>query len=335
MSQSPFPNNLQPLSYTTKALWQWDTTSEYPVVTGYGVNGNYTPTKTGLTPQDLQNFVGIPLQYYQPTPVPVPYLVQQEWIRYAEDWVEQETGLLLAPTWVASPPALQPRTTEATNIKTTSGSQIQMLGQDYDLADAAYDFFFPRAQGEGWMVQPLRYRPIRNVTSPARILSQKDYTAVKGFSYIYPLLSEFFSVPRSWYVEDQDFGLIRLVPAENVQLLPLFAMQIAFMGFAESIPGALYLNYTCGLTPNDYNSRFRFIKELVLAKASIRALSSIQGTISMGMLQHQALIDGVSYMAKYSETGPFGYQIKQYESQADALLQTALSKVSGPSLITL
>lgn len=335
MTNSPIPNNYGPTSFTTQALWQWDTSGTYPVATGYGVSGAYTPTKTGLTPQDLQNFVGIPLQYYQPTPTPVPYEVLQGWIRYAEDWVEQETSLLLAPTWVASPPCLQAGQTEATGVKPSSGSQIQMLGQDYDLADAAYDFFFPRAQDEGWMVQSLRYRPIRNVTSPARILSEQDFTAVKGFSYIYPLLSEFFSVPRTWFVEDQDFGLIRLVPAESIQMLPLFAMELAFMGFAESIPGALWLQYTAGLTSNDYNSRFRFIKELVLAKASIRALSAIQGTINMGVLQHQVLIDGVSYMSKFSETGPFGYQIKQYEAQVESLLESAISKVAGPSLITL
>lgn len=320
---------------TTQALWQWDNTGPYPVATGYGLNGVYTPTKTGLTPQDLQDFVGVPLQYYQPVPTPVPPQTILNWIRYAEDWVEQETSLLLAPTWVASPPLLQQGQTQDTGVRPGSGQGIQIQGQDYDLADAAYDFFFPRAQDEGWMVQPLRYRPIRNVTQPARILSQQDWTGVKNISYIYPLLSEYFRVPRTWLVEDQDFGLIRLVPAESVQMLPLFAMQIAFLGFAESLPGALYFQYTAGLTPNDYNTRFRFMQQLVLAAAAMTALASVQGTINMGMVLHATLIDGVQFQAKYSENGPFGNLIQQFKKQRDELLNVAFTKVSGPSIITL
>ena len=112
-------------------------------------------------------------------------------------------------------------------------------------------------------------------------------------------------------------------------------MQIALLGFAESVPGALWLQYTAGLTPNDYNTRFRFVQELVLAKAAIRALSAIQGTINMGMIQHQTQVDGVSYMGRYSEKGPFGYQIEQYERQVDALLQSVFTKISGPAFITI
>ncbi len=332
------PNNIleygsQPI--VSQALWQWDNSGAYPVATGYGASGQWTPTKTGLTPSDLQDFVGIPLQYYQPTPSPVPSSVLQGWIRYAEDWVEQETGLLLTPTWVASPPCTQLGQTTDTGVIPASGGLIQQQGIDYDLADAAYDFFFPRAQDEGWMVTPLRYRPIRNVASPARMISEQDFSAVKSFAFIYPLLSEFFRVSRTWFVEDQDYGLIRLVPAENVQMLPLFSMQIALLGFAESVPGALWLQYTAGLTPNDYNTRFRFVQELVLAKAAIRALSAIQGTINMGMIQHQTQVDGVSYMGRYSEKGPFGYQIEQYERQVDALLQSVFTKISGPAFITI
>ena len=60
-------------------------------------------------------------------------------------------------------------------------------------------------------------------------------------------------MPPTWFVEDEDFGLIRLVPAANVQMLPLFAMQLAFMGFAESIPGGLWFQYTAGLNNSEYN----------------------------------------------------------------------------------
>ena len=320
---------------TTQALWQWDTTGPYPVATGYGLGGNYLPTKTGLMPSDLQNFAGVPLQYYQPIPTPVPDAVLIDAIRNAEDYVENETGLLLTPTWVASPPSVQVGQNTDMGLVSSSGSQIQLQGQDYDLPDAAYDFYFPRAQDEGWMVQSLRYKPVRNVTQPSRIISQNDFTGVKNFSYIYPLLDTYFRVPPTWFVEDQDFGLIRLVPSSDVAMLPLFAIQLSVMGWAETLPGALWLQYTAGLTPSDYNTRFRFIKQLVLSIAAIQILGTIQGTVNMGISQHNTLVDGVQYMAKYNDKGPFAGLIENFIRQRDELMHMALTRVAGPSIITL
>lgn len=311
------------------ALWNWDLSSGVPMVSGYA---NNSPTKTGLLPNDLQQFCGVPLQYYAPagqTASPVPTAQLIEWIREAEDWVEQETNLLLTPTWIASPPALSPAQAQVTKSPQYEGNG-QQLGLDYDLADAAYDFFYPRATGEGWMVQSLRYRPLRNVTQSAT-----DLTAVKNISMIYPLLNDFFLVPPSWIVEDQDFGLVRLVPAQNVAMLPLFAMQLAITGFADSVPGALWFQYQAGLTAVDYGSRFRFIKQLVLCQAATQALMSIQGTINMGFMRHETLVDGMQFKAQYSEAGPFGSLINRFEKRRDELLKTALSKVSGPMMIVI
>ena len=311
------------------ALWDWDLTTnpQIPVVKSYVGQ----PTKTGLLPSDLQMTCGVPLQYYAPagnTPQAVPPDQLIEWIREAEDWVEQETGLLLTPTWVASPPELQPFASQVTGAPSYSGNG-QVLGQDYDLADTGYDFYYDRFVDNGWGCQPLRYRPLRNVTPSA-----VDFTAVKNIAALYPLLSDFFKVPPTWYVEDQDFGLIRLVPAANVQMLPLFAMELAFMGFSESVPGAWHFQYTAGLTPTDYNTRFRFIKRLVLLDAAIKALASVQGTINMGLMRVETLVDGLQTKLQYSETGPFGSLIKQFTAERDKLLETALNKVSGPMIVT-
>ncbi len=314
----------------TGALWTWDTsTKPQPTVTGYPTTGG--PTKTGLMPQDLQNFVGVPIQYYGNPPTPVSSGTMLGWIRYAEDWVEQETTLLLTQTWVASPPTRQPTATNATGlIVNPASSGVQQLGVDYDLEDAPYDFFFPRAQDEGWMVQSLRYRPVRSAT-----YSALDYTSIKNIAYIYPLLNDFFRVPPTWYVEDSDFGLVRLVPAANVQMLPLFAMQLSFMGFAQSIPGGLWLQYTAGLTANDYISRFSFIKQLVLAQAAIQALMTIQGTLNFGATQYNINVDGLQYQTQYPKSGPYSGLIEQFTRMRTDLLQTAFNKVSGPMLITL
>lgn len=313
------------------ALWNWDTAGMDPVVKTY--RGG-TPTKTGLTPNDLQQMVGVPLQYYTPATGaqgPVPPAQILEWIRDAEDWVEQETGLLLTPTWIASPPEIQPFAAGATGVPVAPGGWGgQRQGIDYDLADAGYDFIFDRAQDNGWVIQPLRYRPIRNVHTSAG-----DFTAVKNLAGIYPLLSAFFQVPPTWFVEDQDFGLIRLVPAENVQMLPLFAMQLSFMGFADSVPGAWHYQYTAGLTATDYSTRFRFIKRLVLAAAATYALGSIQGTINMGLSRTSVLVDGMQTQLQYPEKGPFAALIDNFTKERDALLHTALTKVAGPMFLTI
>jgi hypothetical protein len=310
-----------------QALWNWDLSGLDPVVKSY--RGG-TPTKTGLGVSDLQQAAGVPLQYYNTNPAtPVPSAQILSWIRDAEDWVEQETGLLLTPTWVASPPEIQPYAAQATGVNTaTAAGQVQ--GIDYDLADAGYDFIFDRAQENGWMVQPLRYRPIRNVHPTAA-----DFTAIKNMAGIYPLLSSFFRVPPSWFVEDQDFGMVRIVPAENVQMLPLFAMQLSFMGFAESVPGAWHFQYTAGLTQTDYSTRFRFIKRLVLCAAAVYALGSIQGTINMGLQRTSVLVDGMQTQLQYAESGPFGSLINNFTRERDELLGTALTKVAGPIILTL
>jgi hypothetical protein len=281
-------------------------------------------------PNDLQAFVGVPIQIYGNPSTPVASGTVLNWIRWSEDYVEQESNLLLTPTWVASPPTRQPAATIATGLTVSGAGNVQKLGVDYDLEDAAYDFFFSRAQDEGWMIQSLRYRPLL-----VDEFYTGGYTAVKNVAYIYPLLDDFFRVPPTWFVTDHDFGLIRLVPAANVQMLPLFAMQLAFMGFAQSIPGGLWFQYTAGLKQSDYATRFSFIKQLVLAQAAIQALSTIQGTINFGAKNYEMSVDGMQYKTGYSENGPYNGLIQRFTLMRDDLMRTAINKVSGPMLITL
>lgn len=312
----------------TKAIWTWDRSNlAAPSVVTYPSGA---PTKTGLMPADLKSFTGVPIQVYGNPPIPIPDTTLLQWIRWAEDWVEQETGLLLTLTWVASPPTRQPAATLATGLQVSGVGQVQTLGVDYDLEDAAYDFFFTRAQDEGWMVQSLRYRPIKVAE-----FYTGAYTAVKNIAYIYPLLNDFFRVPPTWYVEDHDFGLVRLVPAANVQMLPLFAMQLAFMGFAESIPGGLWFQYTAGLESSDYNSRFSFVKQLVLAQAAIQALSTVQGTINYGAKEYGITVDGLQYSTKWSDKGAYSGLIEYWTKMRQDLLQLVFNKITGPQMITL
>ena len=323
------------------SLWQWDTSGPLPIVTGFPVSdgtGKFTPTKTGLTPADLQNYVGIPIVFYntQP-PTPVPNETLQEWIRWAEDKVEQETSILLCQTWVASQPAFTPQIVNALGLVVNNPTGGQIRGFDYDLEDSSYDFHFQRWQDEGWGYQTLRYRPVQSMTynSPASGIPSaaiSGVTAVKNTAFIYPLLSVYFRMPSNWNVEDRDFGLIRYVPATNVQMLPLFAMQLAFMGFSESVPGAMWLQYTAGLTAYDYKTRYSFMRELVLAAAALTALNSIQSTISMGLEGTQLAVDGLMFRSNFNKDGPLGPFIMQFTKRYDQLLKIAQSKVSGPMI---
>lgn len=311
------------VTVTPTALWTWDTTNPDDP---FPVTYNGYPTKTGLMPDDLGLYCGVPLFHNGPVPTAFTPNEKIQAIRWAEDWVEQETGILLTPTWVASPPSLNVFETTNSGLSTSSGAQV--LGVDYDLEDAAYDFDYPRSQDEGWMYLSLRYRPVRRV-------SGQDFSPLKNLSYQYPLLDMLFRVPPSWFVVDGDFGLVRLVPSANVQMLPLFALELSLGGFANSLPGGLWLQYTAGLTKNDYRSRFSFINQLVLAQAAIICIRSLAGNLSMGADSYSTLIDGVQYQVKYGAKGPYGAQIEQFTNQRDELLATAIGKVAGPMVIAL
>lgn len=312
----------------TKALWTWNVSgSAGPVVQSYSSG---KATKTGLEPSDLVNFAGVPLQYYGNPSTPMQAEQLLDFLRWGEDWVEQRANLLLCQTWIASPPARTILEAQNMGITPTSSGGYQVLGVDYDLEDAAYDFFFPRAQDEGWMAYMLRYRPLKSIA-----YDPLWPTALKQLAYVYPLLNEFFAVPWSWMVTDADFGLVRLVPSTNVQMLPLFAMELAFMGFAESVPGALWMQYTAGLTAADYSSRFSFMKRLVLSAAVVPALAVSQGQINYGIEGQRINIDGVMYETKYPKEGPYSGLINEFMRQRDELLDVARSLVSGPMFTTL
>jgi hypothetical protein len=322
-------------SFQTQALWTWAVSgATSPTVKTYSSS---KATKTGLEPADLDSFVGVPLQFYGNPPQPMQDSQKLEFLRQAEDIVEQETGLLLCQTWVASPPAYTMAEAQSINIGVASASGAvgpQVLGIDFDLEDAAYDFMFPRAQDEGWMIYSLRYRPVKSV-SYGSIENDALSNAIKNISYVYPLLNQYFRVPPSWQVEDRDFGLVRLVPSTNVQMLPLFAMELAFMGFAESVPGGIWMQYTAGLTGADYSSRYRFIRRLVLCEAAQAALSSIQLGINFGIEQQMVEIDGVKYSTRYPKEGPFSGVINRFIKERDHLMGKARDMVGGPIVTTL
>ena len=313
----------------TKALWTWSTpvsgkpqtVISYPTVPG-------ALTKSGLGRSDLERYIGMPIQGFGSSPAVFSDQDVISWIRWAEDDIESETNVRLCQTWVAAPPAKSQTETQLLNLGVKYS--YQQLGIDYDLAEPAYDFFFERARDEGWLYQRLRWRPVKavEIADPSGITSS-NYRGIQNLAFIYPLLNEFFRMPQSWMVEDQNRGLVRMVPATSVQMLPLFAMQLAFMGFAQSVPGGLWFQYTAGLTSADYQSEWSFMLQLVLARAAMRAYTAMMTGVNLGMIEQQVNVDGLMRKVRYSEKGPFVAQITRGQEEVDRLTKRAKMKAGG------
>jgi hypothetical protein len=311
----------------TKALWTWTAPAvgQPAQVVSFPSGG---PTKTGITPVDLQNYMGTPIVNFGPPPTPIDPSVIIGWIRQAEDDVETVTNIRLCQTWVAAPAAKTNQQKMALNLSTQYN--YQQPGIDYDYEEPGYDFQFERARDEGWLYVRLRCRPVKSISSfdPTGIVSS-NVVGTKNVAFIYPLLNEFFRMPSTWIVEDQNRGLLRFVPATSVQMLPLFAMQLAFMGFAQSVPQGLWFQYTAGLTAADYASDWSFMRQLVLARASVTAWQSMQFSINFGAIEVHTIADGLSQRIKFSEKGPMSAQITQQQGIVDALMKRAKSKTGG------
>ncbi len=172
-----------------------------------------------------------------------------------------------------------------------------------------------------------RYKPLRLIGP-----SDANYSAIQNDAFIYPLLNEYFQIPPSWIVEDNDFGLIRVVPATNVQMLPLFAIQIAVMGFAQSIPGGIHLQYTAGLTPSDYSAKWSFVTQYVLAEAAIQVLTTMQASINWGATDLMVMVDALKEESKWSPEGALIGPINSFKKIRDVLKARVNNYISGPYL---
>jgi hypothetical protein len=313
----------------TRALWTWTApvvgqaaqVVSFPTVPG-GV------TKTGITPGDLQNYMGTPIVNFGPPPVPIDPSVITGWIRQAEDDIETVTNVRLCQTWIAAPAAKTNQQKQALNLSTQDN--FQQPGIDFDYEEPGYDFEFSRWRDEGWGFTRLRCRPVKSISlfDPTGIVSS-NAVGMKNVAFIYPLLNDFFRMPSTWIVEDQNRGLIRFVPATSIQMLPLFALQLTTMGFAQSVPQGLWFQYTAGLTAADYASDWSFMRQLVLARASVTAWQSMQFSINFGAVEVHTIADGLSQRIKFSEKGPMNAQIGQQQTIVDALMKRAKSKVGG------
>jgi hypothetical protein len=360
MSETTLPTTYSPV--TTRALWNWNTVSAVPTLvpaSGFtigespiggpaGIGGSYVTgplleptiitfssgakTKSGLQPNDLRAYIQIPLQQYSNPPIPISDDTIFGWIRDAEDEIETETNIRLCQTAIAAPPAKTQQESQLLGLNTVYN--YQQLGLDYDYAEPGYDFFFERARDEGWLYQRLRWRPVKGVdyVDPAGIMSAANLNGTKNVAFIYPLLNEYFRMPQSWVVEDQNRGLVRFVPATSVQMLPLFAMQLAFMGFAENVPQGMWFQYTAGLTRSDYAGSWAFMKQLVLARSAVTALKSMQLSVNFGALETTTQVDGLLFRSRYDPKGAFAGAIEAFSDEVKRLTRRAKTMGGGVHL---
>jgi len=319
-SQDGFTIGLPPV-VQTRALWNWNTTTDWPTVTAYA---NGQPTKTGILPQDVKDYIGVPMVIYPPNGgagTPVSDTMILKWIRWAEDRIEQDTGILLTQTWVAAGASKVPESTMSLGISPENG-KTQQLGVDYDMEEAPYDFDFARAEDSGWMWQQMRWKPLKGP-------SPNSPNAIKNYAFIYPLLNSYYRVSASWFVTDPDFGLLRLVPATNIQMLPLFALQLTFQGFADSVPGGIWMQYCAGLSPTDYNTGYSFMTPLVLNAVAVMALGILQGSINFGAVSVETTVDGLAQKIAWNKNGAYSGLITTFDNERKALLKLAKDKVGG------
>jgi hypothetical protein len=314
----------------TSAKWHWNTTVSPAVVLGYSqqvfdVTGVDQLTKTGLMPQDVQNYAGVPLTLQGLTPVPLATEFLINLIRQAEDEVEQETGVLLAPTTVAAPPEHLSAAADAAGL--LGGAQL--LGVNYDIPETPYVFDYKRFVDEGWGVIQAYHRPL---TEPLDAnVAEENFTSIKNLTYIYPLLNQFFRIPTYWLVENRKMGMANVVPSQNIQMLPLFSMQIALLGFAESIPGGMHMVYEAGLNPPAYQNEYSFVKQLVAYKAVVNALSIVQGTLNVGAIERKTEVDGLMHSVKYN-MAPYAGLIASFNERITSLTHKLIDLVAGPDV---
>lgn len=317
------------LPVPTRALWTWSTPTlgMEPSVQGFPTVPG-APTKSGLVRADLESYMQTIIQQNSMPIVPISDATVNGWIRMAEDDIETKTGVRLCQTWIAAPAAKSLVQKQSVNLDTVGFTQ--QLGVDYDYEEAGYDFIFERWRDEGWGYMRLRARPVKSVSyfDPTAIVGSNAH-GIKNVAFIYPLLNQYFRMPDSWQVEDQNRGLVRFVPATSVQMLPLFSMQLAFMGFAQSVPQGMWFQYTAGLTRADYQSDWSFMKQLVLATASIIAWGAMQTSVNMGAYEIQTTADGLSQRVRYGDKGVFFAQITMQQSVVKDLTSRAKSKAGG------
>lgn len=126
-------------------------------------------------------------------------------------------------------------------------------------------------------------------------------------------------------------GLLRFVPGPLGYLLPFSgAVPIMQLNDGSTLPGALEVIYTAGLTARDLANK-PIIKTLIMLEAAILTLTMVQGRIGGGIAEESVGFDGLSNSVRLGRIdilGPLGGLIKAYKANYEELLRSAQSDMT-------
>lgn len=99
--------------------------------------------------------------------------------------------------------------------------------------EPGYDYDPAYFEGDRWGLIEVRHRPIINVTRIA---------------FVYPdTRNIIWDVPLSWVRADKKYGLINLVPTQQIASLPLNSFILSLVGGGRTVPFMVHVWHTAGL----------------------------------------------------------------------------------------
>jgi hypothetical protein len=167
-----------------------------------------------------------------------------------------------------------------------TAAQISALtpGMPYSV-DAPYDYDQDFFWGDKWGFIVTRQKPI---------------IAIQSIVFAYPApTTGFFTIPGDWLRIDQKFGHIRMIPASNAGFAPLNAFVLQALSGSRSIPFAIQITYTAGLTNprQDYPEILNVVKQRAALNILQFGFLPQSGSISADGLSESMSFD----LAKYKE----------------------------------
>lgn len=161
-----------------------------------------------------------------------------------------------------------------------TAAQIAALpcGQPYDV-DAAYDYDPDFFWGDRWGFIQLRHKPL---------------IAIQSMVFAYPApTTGFFTIPPDWLRTDLKYAQLRLIPASNANIQPLNAFILQALGGSRSIPFAIEITYTAGLSnpKRDYPELLNLVKRRAMLNVLNFGFLPQSGSISADGLSESTGFD--------------------------------------------
>lgn len=163
---------------------------------------------------------------------------------------------------------------------TTIADEIAALppGMPWEI-DAPYDYDPAFFIGESWGFIPLRWKPL---------------IEVQTIRFAYPApTTAFYTIPGDWVRKDRKYAHIRLIPASSPFVAPLNAFILQALGGGRTIPFAIQITYTAGITDpwKTYPEMIDAIKKSAVLKMIENGFLPSSGSISADGLSESITVN--------------------------------------------